>query len=416
MRPAILAAVIGCIWSAATLAATPAPAALAILPPEALARQAVQDHPQSRSSAIGVDLAAAGQRRLDAGQYEWTVRAGASRHRDGVGSPYTEQELSLERGLRWFGKASGDSAIGAKGVELAKAAHADVWHETGRALMTDWFDAVREMSAARRMLEQRELAGQLRAMVDKRVRAGDAAPLELLQADTESRRVDALLQQARQREERALRTLSANYPGLPRPDVSAMPPPQPLSDDAARWFDTIMHDNHELELAQAELELSTLQAARVARERMPDPTVGVHARRERAGVERVVGLSITIALPGQARAADGSAAAARAGMAAERLRQTRVKVTLAARRAIDDCGRNYANWQTLQQVRQQSERQAATMMSAYRLGEASLGDALNTRRLALDAAATAESAQIDALAALSRLYLDAHAIWALDER
>lgn len=414
MRATILAALIGCMCSAAALAAAPLPAALAILPSEALARQAVQEHPQLRAGVLGVDLAEAGKRRLDAGQYEWTVRTGASRHRDEFGNRYAEQELALERGLRWFGKAGGDNALGAKGVELAKAGHADVWHETSRALMTDWFDAVREMSAVRRMREQRELAGQLRAIVDKRVRAGDAAPLELLQADTESRRVDALLQQARQREERALQILSANYPGLPRPDVAAMPSPQPLSDDAAHWFDIIMHDNHELELAQAELDLSTLQAARVARERMPDPTIGVHARRERGGLENIVGLSISIPLPGQARAADGSAAAARAGMAAERLRQTQTRVTLAARRAIDDCGRNYANWQTLQDVRQQSERQAATMMSAYRLGEASLGDALNTRRLALDAAAMAESAQIDALAALSRLYLDAHVIWALD--
>jgi cobalt-zinc-cadmium efflux system outer membrane protein len=53
-------------------------------------------------------------------------------------------------------------------------------------------------------------------------------------------------------------------------------------------------------------------------------------------------------------------------------------------------------------------------MSAYRLGEATLSDALTTRRLALDAALAAESAQIDALAANARLHLDAHMIWAFD--
>jgi hypothetical protein len=85
-----------------------------------------------------------------------------------------------------------------------------------------------------------------------------------------------------------------------------------------------------------------------------------------------------------------------------------------AARVISDGERSHAIWQTMQQIRLQSAQQATTMMSAYRLGEATLSDALNTRRLALDAALAAESAQIDALAAHARLHLDAHMIWAFD--
>jgi hypothetical protein len=68
----------------------------------------------------------------------------------------------------------------------------------------------------------------------------------------------------------------------------------------------------------------------------------------------------------------------------------------------------------MQRIAQQSQRQAATMMSAYQLGEATLAEALNTRRQAHDAALLAESAQIDALAAHARLLLDAHQLWAVD--
>jgi cobalt-zinc-cadmium efflux system outer membrane protein len=54
------------------------------------------------------------------------------------------------------------------------------------------------------------------------------------------------------------------------------------------------------------------------------------------------------------------------------------------------------------------------MMKAYQLGEATLPEALLTRRQAQDAALLAESAQVDALAAHARLLLDAHLLWSVD--
>lgn len=52
------------------------------------------------------------------------------------------------------------------------------------------------MAATARLVEQRDVAERLKAIAGNRVDAGDAAQLELLQADTESRRVDALVQQS----------------------------------------------------------------------------------------------------------------------------------------------------------------------------------------------------------------------------
>jgi len=50
--------------------------ALSLLPPELQVRQALADLPQLRASVLYRDLARADQKRLAAGQYEWTLRAG----------------------------------------------------------------------------------------------------------------------------------------------------------------------------------------------------------------------------------------------------------------------------------------------------------------------------------------------------
>ncbi|MFZ6747337.1 TolC family protein [Undibacterium sp. Ren11W] len=392
--------------------------ALSALPPEQAVRKTLENLPQLRSGALGIELANSGKTRLQAGQYEWTLRATAKRRSEQNGERFNEQELTLERPVRWFGKAAKDLAIGDKGIELAHAAQADLWHEASRSLMKDWFDSLRESAGIRRLGEQLTLAEQLRGIAEKRVKAGDAAQLELLMADTETRRVSILLQQAQLREEQIRQMLETNYPGLPQPRLEQLPVPATLTESASFWQDKIMDDNHELELAQAEADLFNLQAGRIASDKMPDPTVGVLSSREQTqngGQTRMLGISISIPLPGGARSAEASNASLKARMAAERVTQARLKVYSAAQRVITDSKRSHAIWQTMQQIQQQSLTQASKMMSAYKLGEASLSEALATRRQALDATLASESAQIDALAALARLLLDAHLIWSIDQ-
>jgi cobalt-zinc-cadmium efflux system outer membrane protein len=388
--------------------------ALSILPPETVVRQTLEKLPQLRSSAMNIDLAKSGKARLESGSYEWSVRAGASRRTDQSGDRFDEQELLVERPVRWFGKADKDLAIGNKGMLMAEAGYADAWHEAGRGLMKDWFDALREMAATRKLTEQREVAERLLMIAEKRVKAGDAARLELLQADTESKRVAAMVQQSQLRQDQAMQMLALSYPGLPQPRITTLPAPQPLLESRAYWFDKITNDNHELTLAQAEADLLLLQAGRVASDRMPDPTVGLRTSRERSGRENVYSIVIAIPFAGPARTADANSATLKANMASERVTQTQIRITSAAQRLITESSRTYDIWQTMARIQQQSQQQAAIMMSAYQLGEATITDALNTRRQALDAALAAESAQIDALAAYARLRLDAHLLWSFE--
>ncbi|MYN45871.1 TolC family protein [Pseudoduganella sp. FT93W] len=389
--------------------------ALGLLPPDAMVRQTLAELPQLRASALESDLARADQKKLAAGQYEWTLRAGHSQRNIVGGERYQEQELGLERTVRWFGKAGKDAAIGAQTVALAATQRADTWHEAGRTLLADWFEALREQVAVARWQEQLQVAQQLVAMVEKRVKAGDAARLDLLQAQAEQGRVSAQLQQARLRLEQVLGQLQLNYRGLPEPQASELPVPE----FGAASIDTlqarILDDNHEVELAEAGAALAQLRAQRQDSERMPDPTLALRAVRERDGQERLLGLSISIPLGGAARSAERDAAVARAGMARERLALVQRKVAADARRAATEGVRSVAVWQTLDQVAQQAQEQAALMLRAYQAGELPLAEALTGRRLALEALLAAQSAQVDALQAEARVRLDAHEIWSIDE-
>ena len=157
-----------------------------------------------------------------------------------------------------------------------------------------------------------------------------------------------------------------------------------------------------------------LKAKRAASERMPDPTIALRAGRERAGQERTIGISVSIALPGGARNAESSAAYIRAQMANERVAQVKTKVALAAQRAVTEQEYNYQVWTSLRAVEQQSANQAHLMELGYRANEYTLAEALLSRRLALEASLASQLARIAAVAASARVQLDAHAMWAID--
>ena len=388
--------------------------ALSALPPEASVRRVLENLPQFRLGGAAIALATAEQEKLLAGPYEWTVRSSVNARTVSGGGRYTEQDIALERTVRWFGKADQDRAVGRKGVDVARARFADLWHEAARSLLKDWFDALRDRAALARLQDQRQVARELHDMTMRRVRAGDAAALEQQLAATEVLRIDVLSMQAQQRLDLSLAQLDITYVGLPTPEANQLPLPQADVQGPQYWYQKILSDNHELELAQAEADLSALRARRIASDRMPDPTVAVRAARERDGQERLIGLTVSMPLPGAGRSADASAAAIKARAAAEGASQAQTRVRTMAMRAVIDATRTYEIWQSLHDIETQSMQQAQLLLRAYEGGDGSLADVLAARRRALEAALLAQAAQIDALAAFARVRLDAHMIWAID--
>lgn len=387
------------------------------LPPEAAVRAALLQLPQLKIGALGQQLAASEQARLAAGPGEWVLRAGLARRDVVENERYREQEVLLERSLRWFGKAGQDRAIGAQGVTLAAAQRADAWHEAARGLMQDWYEALRAQATVQLWQQQHALLTQLQSVAARRVRAGDAAALERMQADTELGRAAVQLEQARLLLRQALAQLTANYPALPLPtlpELAQLPEPPTLPAGHLAQRAAITEDNHELELAEEESTWFRLKAERAASERMPDPTLTLRSTRERGGQERTLGLMLSIALPGGARNAEQGAAAVRAEMARERVSQVRTKVALAAEKVVSEQEAAFTMWGQLRELAAQQARQADLMDKGYQAGEGSISEVLQSRRLAQDAALAALAGRIQALAAQARVQLDAHALWSID--
>lgn len=384
------------------------------LPPADLVRRVLAEFPSVRAAASGIDAARSRRRRLDIGPYDWSVRAGIARRTDEAGARHAEPEGAIERPLRWPDKAEADRRLGRELERESTFAYADTWHETARRLLADWFGAQRELRLSRILATQADLvAGQLQ-LARRRARAGDAAQVEVLAYQAEQARTAALAEQARSRAEIATRTLALRYPALPSPDGGIDTPMPPLPDDADAWAARIAEDNHELELAQAQAAVAERSAERARANRRADPTVGVRASRERGGLESIIGVFVQMPFGPAGRDADAQTARAEAARAGNQSMATERRVRAEAMQVAIAAFESRAVWERLEQAREDTARFARLQQRARELGEASLTEVLQARRLALEATVAAEGARMDMAQAHARLLLDAHRLWPAD--
>jgi len=388
------------------------------LPPLLPTREVITALPQVQAARAGVDLALAREQGLQAGVHEWTLRAGAQERSETAGPRYIENDVALERNFRWGGKAQTDRRIGEAGVAAARSGYADTWHESVRSLLQGWYDWQRARSAALVQTWQTDLAQEQLAIAARRVKAGDVPRLDELMAQAELDRQKAQQQQAAWQEAMLRAELQKRHPGLALEAAGAGetdPNALQLPDEATKWVQRILDDNHEIELAEAQVRVARLRSERAGQDRMADPLLGVRAARERGGAENIVGVYIGIPLTGNYRASEQRATLAELDAAEQRLLQTRQRVGAAAERVVLRAAHALATWQRLAAVEQAMARVSQLGMKAYSLGEMTLTEALQSRRTALDAALTAEAARWEALEAVSRVLVDAHRLWAADE-
>ena len=176
----------------------------------------------------------------------------------------------------------------------------------------------------------------------------------------------------------------------------------------------MLEHSHELGLARGESERARLLAERSRSERLPDPTLGMHYARDRGGEENVVGAYVSIPLPGTARRAASDASVAQAHVAAQREAAVRQRIGAEAASLHGAASAALAGWQAARDAAEHLTRSAAMTARAYQLGEGSLNDLLQARRLANEAQLAARLQQLDALALRYRLLLVTHQLWDLD--
>lgn len=348
-----------------------------------------------------------------ASPYEWTARLSTQRRRVDPGPGYKEWNAGLERTLRLPAKAGADRQLAAALLEEGDARYGEARHETARELLGLWLDwASAEQASALAGLQVRAAADNL-AIVEKRVKAGDAARL-----DASLARADLAEQQRAEHEAKtagavAWARLHARFPGFSR-EFSALPTPVPPSAPPAFWRERILSESDELKVAQAQLGKARALAARAGAERTPDPTVGIYTASETGGRERITGVSLSMPIPGSQR----NTRASRAVQAAEVAMQ---QVELKKRELEAHIDAQVANAQGAHEGWQAGEAGAAAMQEnvrltqrAYSLGEAGLQELLAARRQGAAAAHSALDARTAAARAYYALLVDAHLVWDME--
>jgi len=330
-------------------------------------------------------------------------------------SRFQEQLVSLERPVRWWGKAGLDAGLAEQGRQVARIAYADALHEASRELMRQWF-ALHQLALARDgATAQAALSQELHRQAQLRLKQGDISQLDASLAQAELQRAQAAQAVAQAQWTAAWAQAQKRYPGLPEPvwpqaqghvpDLPALPP----------MLQEFLQNHHELNLRRAEVQRLRLQAERLDRDRWPDPVLGVYAARERAGAENIMGVSVAFALPGSARQAHAAAALSEANQLEEQLQQ----MTLELGAAFE------ARWLSLQMQRQalsglqaaaRTQTQAVEQSAkAFAMGEHSMTELIQNRRLAQESLRESHKLQLELVESWALMNLDLHRIWDFDE-
>lgn len=389
------------------------PGTVRALPTDEQAIRALLAAPSVAAARAAVEVERSRAEQLSAGPYEFGLRLDGARRRIGDEGRFGEWAVTLERPLRLPAKAGLDGEIGLAGMGAAEAAYGDAWHEAGRELLRLWFAWAHEQAQAREWRGQAELLHQQLDVGQKRLRAGDAARLELMQIEASLAQAQASLRQAQARADAARHELAHRFPSLPLPAEPPPVDPLPAGENLDWWRRRILSHNHELALAARRTELARLQARRAQADRSPDPTVGLRYAAEVGGAERIVGVVLSLPLPGRSRSAAADAAAAQSQVAELREAEVRQRLDAEAARLYTMAESAHGAWREMQSAADALEAAARLMARAWALGEAGINEVLAARRQARDGALAAALARLDAVEARSRLLLDAHMLWPL---
>ncbi len=409
-RDTILLLALSCSFALAAEPDTPD------LPPASNVASAVDNHVMVLNAASNLKLEQANQRKWNGGNYEFNMRAGSARRNiSNTGQKLSEWDVALERPLRLFNKVSLDQEIGIASVARAEYALGDARHEAGRLLLKLWFNWEREQAQVNLWLSQIDIYQQQVDTVTKRIKAGDAAKMELGQAQVMVTQAIVSSQQAQLRAQLASNALRREFPSIQLEDDLSPTTPEAIVKDYAYWQARILDDNHELGMAIEHNHVQQLLAQRSHADQIPDPTVGARFSSEVGGSEKVAGIYVSVPLPFGQRNASAEIATQQANIAADQLafvhRRLESDVSSAYRQAVN----SYTNWQKAREAAIAMRNNAILVSKAYSLGEGSLTDSLASRRYALDASLAETLAQLDANESRYRLLLDSHQLWAVDE-
>lgn len=406
------------VWLGLLLAATCTMARAAdandpMLPPSDLVLRAISGTPEVRRAEAGVATADAQARMRASGSYEGQVTVIPQRRRVEGDRTYNEWELDVTRPIRLPGKAKLDREIGATGLQAAQLSLEDAHHAAARRLLAAWSDWQRARLEREQLQQLVDIARRDRDAVARRVTLGDAAERERLATESALAQAQATLLRAQSLQTQAELNWRSVFPSLPLPEREAerayVPPA--LQGDDETWIKLIVARSHEVGASEALARQKDAEARRARADRVPDPTVGIRMLNDLGGRERAYGVVLGIPLGGSYRQAEAAKAGADALAAEADLAVVRRDIEQGARTVVASARASHGIWQSQRDALQAASASAAKAARAYALGEAGIADLLAARRAEQEAMLAERQAAIDALEAVTRVQVDAHAIW-----
>lgn len=350
---------------------------------------------------------------LAAGPHEWTAKAATQRRRyDNGGGTVREWSVGMERTLRIGGKARIDRELGELAVALAQARLGEARRESAREL-AELTVGIQAAERARALWSEQLGFAQSNADATAiRRRAGDASMLDQNVASADLAEVRRQLSTAANEEAKLRARFTARYGQQPVPAWSSADP-TPLTPEGAAWRSRIFEESDAVKVVEYELKQAELSARRLGADRLPDPTIGVHAGSEAGGAERIVGVTLSVPLGGTYRNALQREALQQVEVARAGLERARQELEAEVAQTLADAAGSLERWHFAEQAAGASAQNARLTQRAYSLGEADLQAVLLARRQSVEAALGAAQARTDALRARYRLLVDAHLIWNL---
>ena len=389
---------------------------LAYLPPAQTVQQVLLASPALQSALA---QKSAQMHRADmtaSGPAEFTVRINQqSRRVQQAQDRFAETSVSLERPLRWWGKAQLDANLASQSREVARIAYADALHEASRALMQQWFSLRKAQVDRDSAATSLHLAQALVKQAQARLKQGDISQLDADLAQAELQRCEAALQAAQSQHAAVQIALSRLYPGLPLGTPTASLKDLPDLPPMAELQRTFLENHHELNLWRAEAARMRLLADRVAKDKWPDPTVGVYTLRERQGAEQVVGVSLSLPLAGQVRQSHAMATQAEAQNTQDKVRQLQAQLGADFEARWTQIQHHKQAAQHLQTAARIQGQAADKSLKAYAVGEHTMTELLQNQRLANEQRRESERMHWEVVERQALLTLDLHQIWDFDD-
>ncbi len=382
------------------------------LPPDAEVMKALDAYPGVAAAGARLNAARATADMLRAGPHEFVLSGSVVRRDVEREGRFQEHDVSLLRTVRLPHKASLDRKAGALGVAVAHDQGEDAHHHAALLLAGLWYDwllageLVRGDAAA---IATQDAA--LKAM-QRRVQERDAAALDLDQAQAALSLAQAQHADSRAKLEKARATLAATFPDLTlAPEPPVLPTPQMPAADIHVLRDLVIERSHEVRAAEGEAARMGVLSRRAQADRVPDPTLGLRLFNERGGLEKGVGLSVSIPLGWEHRRAGAAKASAEASAASFEAAAVRREILATADADLADVETRFAAWASMRQSALSTDAAATRTARGYEMGAIDLADMLYARRQASDIRRAEVAARAEALRAVVKLLIDSHTIW-----